>query len=488
MSTSCNVNAYVIRFTDPANGTITVGKNALITDEADIAFPGKSRLEYGKIFNENVVHILENFACPEDADNPGNPDFDVAYAELLERPVYGQFWYNSTNTRLYFWNGSNWVPMSRMDDVAGNSGVISHGQTIPLPISTVTGYEFTADECVFFVSPFYIPDEFDYFICTVDLDGLVTSQYRLLSGGDLVDACANYMVVGIKNNVNIGGVNCAVVPPTTPTATPTPTPTITPTPSVSVGTTPSVTPTITPTVTPTNGASPSATVTPTVTPTITPTTTPTESIQPSLSVGASPSVSRTPTRTPSVTPTRTPSVTPTRSITPTPTRSPAASVSPTPTKTPTVTPTNSVTPTPTKTPSVTPSPTKSAIAPLNIFASINGSLEQCVQAGYGCDITHYKRVVTGSYSGPITGGVAPYSILSHSLVLSDAQFTVTTTSCSVLGSNITGAFEVRNASCIPGTCPGGPKIVNALFTVTIQDSTGNTASDTSSTTFEWGMP
>lgn len=482
---SCNVNAYVIRFTDPANGTITVGKNALITDEADIAFPGKSRLEYGKIFNENVVHILENFACPEDADNPGNPDLDIAYAELLERPVYGQFWYNSTNTRLYFWDGSQWIPLSRMDDVAGNSGVISHGENIPLPISSVTGYEFTPDECVFFVSPFYMPDEPDYFICTVDADGLVTSQYRLLGEGTLTDACANYMVLGIRNNVNIGSIDCAVVPPSTPTPTPSITSTITPTPSSSVGAPPSVTPTVTPSVTPTIGATPSVTPTVTVTPTLTPTSTPTESIQPSLSVGASPSVTRSPTPTP----TRTPTVTPTKTPTVTPTSSPIPSVSPSPTRTPTVTPTSSVTPTPTKTPTVTPSPTSSPVAPLDVVASINGSLEQCVQAGYGCDITHYKRVVTGSYSGPITGGVGPYSVLSHSLTLTGAtgpEFSVTTSSCSVSGSNITGAFEIRSVACIAGTCPGGSKILNALFTVTVQDSMGETAVDTDSTTFEWG--
>jgi len=474
-----------VRFTDPANGTITVGKNALITDEADIAFPGKSRLEYGKIFNENVVHILENFACPEDADNPGNPDFDTAHEELLERPVYGQFWYNSTNTRLYFWDGTKWVPLSRMDDVAGNSGVISHGQNIPLPVSSVTGYQFTADECVFFVSPFYMPDDVDYFICTVDNDGLVTSQYRLLTGSGLTNACANYMVLGIRNNNDLGTIDCAVVPPSTPTPTPSITSTVTPTPSTSVGTTPSVTPTITPSVTPTNGASPSVTATPSLTATPTVTPSPTESIQPSLSVGASPSVTRTPTRTPSVTPTRTP----TRTVTPTPTRSPVPSVSVTPTRTPSVTPTRTVTPTPTRTPTVTPTPTKSSVAPLNVVASINGSLEQCVQAGYGCDITQYKRVVTGSYSGPITGGIAPYSIVSHSLSLTGAtgpEFAVTTSSCSVSGSNITGAFEIRSVACIAGTCPGGSKILNALFTVTVQDSMGNTATDTDTTTFEWG--
>jgi hypothetical protein len=481
---SCNVNAYVVRFTDPANGTITVGKNALITDEADIAFPGKSRLEYGKIFNENVVHILENFACPEDTSNPGFPDYSLAYGELLERPVYGQFWYNSTQKRLFFWNGTIWVAISRMDDVAGNSGVISHGENIPLPISSVTGYEFTVDECVFFVSPFYMPDEPDYFICTVDNAGLVTSQYRLLGEGTLIDACANYMVLGIRNNVDIGTIDCAAVPPATPTPTPTVTPTITPSPSLSVGATPSATATVTPTVTPTIGVSPSETPTPTPTPTVTPTET-SVTPTPSLSIGASPSPTRTPTPTPTRTPTRTPTATPTGTPTPTPTRTPAASAS----GTPTPTPTKSVTPTPTKTPTPTPTPTRSPIAPLNVFASINGSLEQCTQgpaSPAGCVDTHYKRHVSGSYSGPITGGVAPYSVLSHSLVLSNANFEVSISSCGVSGSNLTGAFTIVDKFCIAGSCPGGGAITNALLTVTIQDSVGNTASDTDETTFEWG--
>jgi hypothetical protein len=487
MTTSCNTNAYVIRFTDPANGTITVGKNALITDKADIAFPGKSRLEYGKIFNENIVHILENFACPEDTSNPGNPNLDIAHAELLERPVYGQFWYNSTNSRIYFWDNSRWVPLSRMDDIAGNSGVIASGQNIPLPISDVTGYQFSADECVFFVSPFYFQNEIDYFICTVDNNGLVTSQYRLLGQSDMIDGCANYIVLGIRNNVDIGTVGCTIVPPSTPSPTPSMTVSITPTPSQTVG----LTPTTTPSVTQTIGSSPSATpsVTITSTPTITPT--PTESIQPSLSVGASPSVTRTPTRTPTVTPTRTPSntITPTRTPTVTPSVTPTRTPTVTPTRTPTVTPTRTPTVTPTRT--VTPTPTKSPVAPLNVNSSINGGPEQCVQAGYGCDITRFKRVVNGSYSGPITGGVAPYSVVSHSLALTGAtgpEFLVISSSCSVSGSNITGAFEIRSKDCIPGTCPGGPKTLNVLFTVTVQDSLGNTATDTDTTTFEWGSP
>jgi hypothetical protein len=68
------------------------------------------------------------------------------------------------------------------------------------------------------------------------------------------------------------------------------------------------------------------------------------------------------------------------------------------------------------------------------------------------------------------------------------EFSVITSFCGVSGSNITGSFQIRSKDCIQGMCPGGPKILNVLFTVTVQDSQGNTATDTDTITFEWGSP
>jgi hypothetical protein len=478
--TTCNVNAYVLRHTDVRKPNIVVGKNALVTDKADIAFPGKSRLEYGKIFNENVLHILENFACPEDSSNPGNPDLDAAYAELLERPVHGQFWFNSTQDRIFFWDDTRWVPLSRLDDIAGNSGIIAHGETIPLPISQTTGLPFDMSECVFFVSPFNMDEEIEYLVCTVDTSGIVLSQYRPLYSSDVVDGCANYIVVGIRNNNNLGSYQC--LPASLPSITPTPTNSISVTPSItpSEGIIPSVTPSVTPSI----ELSPSAT--PSITPSTstgfippTPSVTPTISITPtpSRSFGApAPSPSVTPTRTPSVTitPTRTPSVTVTPSITrtPSPTVTPSITVSRTPTPT--------VTPSITRTPSITPTPSRSPIAPLGLTVDVINEDGYCQTNPSGC--SGWRRFFSASITGSITGGVAPYTVTSHT-VTTGPLYSITSSSANVVGPTIAGAFGGRTTACNPGICPGSGSVeVPITVTVNIQDSLGNTASDSVSTT------
>jgi hypothetical protein len=302
----------------------------------------------------------------------------------LENPTEGQFWWNSTEKRLYFYDGTGWFPLATMNDVGGNHGVIQHGQQIPRPVSPITGDPFEYSECSWTVSPYHMPFEVDYYHCYTDSDANVYSQYRILSSPDLgidtytvqystyigsdggdgpvafedafpVDALlvsffdtgndvfgrvvstaisgeegsyvysltfslygdfigsdgyqlitdylvggsiisfgvplsgtlenylgdpstvfngfANYCIIGIRDNINLG--TPLATAPVFPTPTPTPTtsvtlPTPTPTPSATVGSSPTPTPTPTPTIT----------VTPTVTPTPTPTVTP------SVSVGA----------------------------------------------------------------------------------------------------------------------------------------------------------------------------------------------------------
>lgn len=59
---NCSDNSYVIYYTNLDQGTIQIQKSALITDELDIALIGKTRLEYGEIFNENLLHVLEHLS------------------------------------------------------------------------------------------------------------------------------------------------------------------------------------------------------------------------------------------------------------------------------------------------------------------------------------------------------------------------------------------------------------------------------------------
>jgi hypothetical protein len=151
--------------------------------------------------NENILHLLEHFACPEDSDNIGNPDLSVAIENLLANPTEGQIWLNSTQERPFFWDGSEWVPFSLTGDFAANSGIITHNEYIPRPVSD-SGYVFPYSECAFIVSPANIPVQSSLIWCYVNTDGRVVSRYREGLSPTATDGCANYLIVGIKGNVN----------------------------------------------------------------------------------------------------------------------------------------------------------------------------------------------------------------------------------------------------------------------------------------------
>jgi hypothetical protein len=273
---------YVITYTNVSKGTITIPKEALLEDILDVTLIGKSTLEYGELFDENVLHLLENFACPEDASALPvvQPDLSqVSDTHWLRQPTEGQFWFNKTDKRIYaFTDASVWVPLRERSDFASASGIISDGATIPLP-EGITLYS----ECSIFVSPQFIDQQSNYVICYVDAAGKVTMQYRPVTwspGQPLVSGLANYIILGNKSSSNhllptpTPSPTPAIITSVTPTATVTPTPT--PAPAVTVTPTPSFTPSATAAVTPT------LTVTPTVTRTITPTPTltPTPSFNP----------------------------------------------------------------------------------------------------------------------------------------------------------------------------------------------------------------
>jgi len=298
MANNCADGVYNLQYTDNTKNPIIVNKQTLIQNVLDITLLGKSRKEYGEVFDENMLHMLENFACPEDASNPNYPDYNQAYGGVLKQPTEGQLWWNSTRKKLYVYDGSQWIANSSLSDIAGNSGIIAHGANLPRPISASTGYEFSYDECSWIVSPFNFPDEVDYMICYTDSQAKVTAQYRMGQFTTVSEGYAFYQIIGVKFNQNEGTDDGQP----SPIPSPTPTPTNMPNPSPSVGASP--TPTITP----------SATTGITVTPT--PTRTPTPSPTPSVSRTATPAVSTTPTPTASTTPSPTPSITPSKTIAP----------------------------------------------------------------------------------------------------------------------------------------------------------------------------
>ena len=276
---------YVINYTDIVRGTITIPKAAVVTDILDITLLGKSLLNYGEIFDENILHILENFACPQvvpPVDGVIEPNLTRANPEkpsgvpLLSANTVGMLWFNKTDGHLYVYNSEEvWSQVKMRGDITANSGIISHGAQIPLPAG-ITSY----NQCSYIVSPQYIENNSNYFACYADGNGLVYMRYRPVGSATMVDGLANYIILGnVVTETHYYPV-VSVTPTLTaaPVLTITPTISVTPTPTpaaaVTVTPTPTISPTQTVTLTPTLTRTPVITPTPTAVPTITPTPSP----------------------------------------------------------------------------------------------------------------------------------------------------------------------------------------------------------------------
>lgn len=412
---------YSINKTDILKPFISVEETDINTNR-DIVLFGRKRLEYGEQMNENLLHLLENYACPEDVADPGNPDLlqaseIVSGKKLLERPVDGQLWYNSTQERLFYSESSTWYPLPQAGDIVANWGVIAHGQQIPLP-ATTDGHVFTYSECSWMVSPFTYPDAIDFMECSTDDNANVTMQFSTLASASLTDGLATYLIVGIKGNVNLGD-NTKPILSSPPLPSPTPTPTVTP--SSTAGAT--VTPT--PTVTSTPGASPTST----------------------------PAPSATPTSTPS------------GGVTPTPT----------PTNSPTNSPTPSVTPSNTPAPSVTPS--TSAVTPISIQTTdyANPGANDISGVSAICDIANYNAIPdegitncgTDTFGSCALGECAP----EPGDQASGAQMRVTVSGgvapYTVRIKNISGNGSIPATECVDLGFPGGTNIDNSTSALTV---------------------
>lgn len=217
--TQCSTLAYTINRVDKSKPPVIVNRGDINNTSFDITLLGRRRLEYGETFNENMLHILENFSCP--AQNPTAPinqqvpDTSVAISNLLQNPVDGQFWYNSSVDRIYYCraeeivvNGQStvsavWIPLEMDSDVAGNSGHIMDGQQIPRPVN-VNGHIFEYSECSWVVAPAEHDDEIDYMVCTTDAQGVVEVKYRRVGSSELISGIASYQIIGIRDNTNLG--------------------------------------------------------------------------------------------------------------------------------------------------------------------------------------------------------------------------------------------------------------------------------------------
>jgi hypothetical protein len=90
--------AYTINLT---NGTEIVAgglsDGAVDTSATSLTLIGKNYAGYGEILNENLVHLLENFASPNSGATSGPPN-----------PLAGQLWWDTTNNILRVYSGASW--------------------------------------------------------------------------------------------------------------------------------------------------------------------------------------------------------------------------------------------------------------------------------------------------------------------------------------------------------------------------------------------
>ena len=74
------------------NTLLTVVEDGTVDQTTDLKFIGKNYAGYGEIQNENFLFLLENFSGP--AQPP--------------KPVSGQVWFDSVNSKLKFYDGGQW--------------------------------------------------------------------------------------------------------------------------------------------------------------------------------------------------------------------------------------------------------------------------------------------------------------------------------------------------------------------------------------------
>ena len=79
-NSSASPNAYTVQ-------------DGVVNTQTDLSFIGKGYAGYGESIAENFLHILENFS------NTSAPT----------KPITGQLWWDSTNSKLKVYNGTSWL-------------------------------------------------------------------------------------------------------------------------------------------------------------------------------------------------------------------------------------------------------------------------------------------------------------------------------------------------------------------------------------------
>lgn len=208
---------YSVRRTNPNNGLITIQDSSEDTS-TDVVLFGRKKLEYGQSMNSNLLHILENFACHAKSVFEEFPDIERSVTlgdtakKVLSTPIDGQLWYNKTLNSLHVYDSSRmiWNRIADQGDISINSGLVADKDWVPVPASN-GGEPFRLDECVWIVSANDIPESFDTLKCESDSNtGNVTCEYTV--GPTTTSLVANYFIVAIRGNVNLGSMGPSSTP------------------------------------------------------------------------------------------------------------------------------------------------------------------------------------------------------------------------------------------------------------------------------------
>lgn len=193
--------------TDPST-YIDIDVGGVNTTSSDLTLVGRTR-EYGEAYNENVLHLLENFASPEVSDTLTHSIFHAVPAELLN-PVDGQTWFNTSRKLNYTYFRGRWMPQAYSGHIASNWGTVMNGTALPRPIGS-DGYVFPYSECAWIVAPAYVETVNRGFACTVNPStGVVTAFTRGRVSGT-VPIEVFYQIIGVRSNDYLGGNDAGVL-------------------------------------------------------------------------------------------------------------------------------------------------------------------------------------------------------------------------------------------------------------------------------------
>lgn len=185
---------YKIPYTDTNSGELSVPRRIFIDDMVDITLIGKRTLEYGQVFNENILHLMEHFACNSDANDLNIPDANSKLASVLNNPIEGQLWFSKTVSRLFVYSNDQWKDFNVYNSVAGNSGFLYDGELIPVPVDA-NGNNFELSDCAIYVSPVTMYENIESFRCNVDSNGYLVCKYTPVNGVER-SGHATFIIIG----------------------------------------------------------------------------------------------------------------------------------------------------------------------------------------------------------------------------------------------------------------------------------------------------